>query len=139
MPCPITPGRTGIAPSSNKHRRRGEAAGRVDFATEVKHLGSKLSADLSDKADVTARVKAANQVFGALRKQVPCCNGVPTFETTRVSRGPQGHGEHAGSPTRCAPERHARAPRGEASRPHVQGPATLGDPTPACGLDRLEP
>ena len=47
-----------------------QAAGRVDFAKELKYLGSIISSDLSDTTDITARIKSASQVFGALRQKV---------------------------------------------------------------------
>ena len=59
-------------------------AGRVDFATELKYLGSMLSADLTDTADITARLKAANQVFGALRQKVLGSNHVSTLVKRRI-------------------------------------------------------
>ena len=59
-------------------------AGRVDFVTELKYLGSTLSADLSDTADITARLKAASQVFGALRQKVLGKHHVPTLVKRRT-------------------------------------------------------
>ena len=47
-----------------------QAAGRADFAKELKCLGSMISSDLTDTPDITARIKAASQVFGALRQKV---------------------------------------------------------------------